>query len=778
VVWGLQSGEETKDQDACVAAFAKMHPEIQVSLLSMGAGSMDPQKLMTAIVGKVPPDVVQQDRFTVGDWASRGAFMPLDSYIASDARSHNPMAIRQSDYVPATWQEAVYHNRVYAIPDSTDDRVLYYNKSAFRAAGLDPNKPPRTWDELIHDAVKLTHRRADGSYSSVGIVPLYGQGWLYEWSWQQEGEYMSADGRRCTIANPYTVKALSTLCDWYNQLGGRRALDAFAGGFAGDDQDPFMIGKMAMRIDGDGFIASIARWHPEMDFGVVPIPVPSERYYHQGRFKNVPTWVTWSGGFSYAIPIGAKHTKEAWEFIQWMNSPQAALVGAQAQAAYVRAKGRLFIPGLYANNNCTRQVFDVYKGDLPTNFRAAKQMCIDLLPVTRFRPATFVGQTLWDEQNRAVDNAMYGHMTPQKALDVAQSRVQTELDAVFFRDRHRELPSSVFVGLFALGFVGLIAYFVWMVRQVMLRPLFLRREARAGLWFMAPWGFGFIVFTVGPIIASMVLSFCDYDVLHAARWCGLSNYTTLFTTDRPQLMQSLGNAAYIAIIGIPLGMVTSLGMAMLLNTNVRGQQWYRTFYYMPTVVPVVASVVLWSYILNSDPSRGLVNALWSATLSQWFHVNPPGWLAVAEWAKPSLIVMGLWGAGGGMILWLAGLQSIPATLYEAARIDGAGSWSQFKNVTLPMLSPYVFFNLIMGLIGALQTFDSAYIMGGAGGTQSNGPDDSLLMPVVYLFNNAFRYFKMGYASALAWVLFVLILGLTLAQLKLAPKWVHYETETK
>ena len=148
------------------------------------------------------------------------------------------------------------------------------------------------------------------------------------------------------------------------------------------------------------------------------------------------------------------------------------------------------------------------------------------------------------------------------------------------------------------------------------------------------------------------------------------------------------------------------------------------------------------------------------------------------WAKPGLIFMGLWGAGGGMILWLAGLQSIPATLYEAASLDGAGWWSQFRHITLPMLSPYIFFNLIMGTIGALQTFETAYILGGTMGGSSTGPDDSLLVPVVYLFNNAFQYFKMGYASALAWLLFVLILGLTLGQLKLAPRWVHYETDTK
>jgi multiple sugar transport system permease protein len=244
------------------------------------------------------------------------------------------------------------------------------------------------------------------------------------------------------------------------------------------------------------------------------------------------------------------------------------------------------------------------------------------------------------------------------------------------------------------------------------------------------------------------------------------------------VLKSLGNAAYLAVIGIPLGMATGLSMAMLVNNKVRGINWYRTAFYIPSIVPTVATSVLWAYLLNSDPHRGLINSVWQETLTHWFHVAPPGWEAVPEWSKPGMIVMGLWGAGGGMIIWLAGLQSIPRTLYEAASLDGAGWWSQFKHVTVPILSPYIFFNLIMGTIGALQTFETSYILGGTDGGGGTGPDDSLLVPVVYLFNNAFQYFKMGYASALAWLLFVVILGLTLGQVKLAPRWVHYESEDK
>jgi ABC-type sugar transport system permease subunit len=298
----------------------------------------------------------------------------------------------------------------------------------------------------------------------------------------------------------------------------------------------------------------------------------------------------------------------------------------------------------------------------------------------------------------------------------------------------------------------------------------MRSEALAGYLFASPWIIGFLVFTIGPIIASIVFSFCDYDVLHQPRWVGVQNYHEWLTDDWARLSKAFVNVAFLAGIGIPLGIMTGLGIAMLLNTKVKGMSWYRTFYYLPSIVPAVAGAYLWMWIMN--PQYGLLNGLWSATLTAWFHLAPPGWLTTEAWAKPGLIIWGLWGAGGGMILWLAGLQGIPQQLYEAAELDGANAWQKFRAVTLPMLSPYMFFNLIMGTIGALQMFDQVYLATGG------GPVDATMVPVLLLFNNGFNYFKMGYASALAWIIFAIILSLALVQIKLAPRWVHYEAEKK
>jgi multiple sugar transport system permease protein len=439
------------------------------------------------------------------------------------------------------------------------------------------------------------------------------------------------------------------------------------------------------------------------------------------------------------------------------------------------------VPSISANRKVNEAVFAAF-APRSEKYRKPLRQFMDMMESAKFRPVTFVGQRLWDEHVRAFDQATHHretHETAQQAMTDGTRVVQRELDKAFARLRYPVLDPRIpiaIAGVCALAVVGLV---VWRVRLILRMGRVTRSEAWAGYFFVSPWLFGFLALTAGPIVTSIFLSFCDYDVLHSPRFVGAHNYIELLGEDRYYLTKSLGNVAYLAGIGIPLGIVTGLAIAMLLNAKVGGMSVYRTCFYIPSIVPVIASAVLWAWVLNGDPNRGLLNAAWKMTLTAWFGIDPPGWFGAAEWAKPGLIIQGLWGAGGGMILWLAGLQGIPQHLYEAADIDGAGWWVKFRHVTLPMLSPYVFFNLIMGTIGALQEFDRVYVLSGQGGGGSSvGPVDSLLVPVMVLFNNAFKYFKMGYASALAWVLFVIILALTLVQLKLAPRWVHYEAEKK
>lgn len=814
VVWAIIPSEDAPGQNAMINEFERRNPGVRVSMLSMGAGAMNPQKLMTAIVGKKPPDVINQDRFTIGDWASRDTFLPLDELIARDR--DKPYGVREEDYYVPCWEEATYRDpndpnaepRVYAIPNSTDARFLFYNKTVFRemsaeliAAGLDPNRPPETWEELLEYAKALTSFNPDGSFRTVGFIPNYGNSWLYLYSWQNGGEFMDPTGKTCTMNEPENIKALEYMVSVYDALRGAERLDTFQSTFQAAELDPFLTGKVAMKIDVDGAAGrSIARYAPNLDFGVAPAPVPKERYEQtypnflfgqdgaprlidssewasmpapkEGRFSGQPRYITWSGGFSYAIPRGAENVEFAWEFIKWMNSPEAGLIGAAAQKAYNESQGSLFVPLMHANIKVNEAVFAQFAPERK-RFRDALRFALDLMPYSNYRPVTFVGQRLWDEHVRAFDRATRHASTgetSQSAMDNGTMVVQKELDKVFARHQYKEVPLWLLLGATAflvVAFIGLIGY---KVRQAGRVGKLMRGEALSGYLFAAPWIIGFLVFIIGPIAASIVFSFCDYDVLSDARWVGLLNYRELLTDDWAHLSKTLVNAGFLAIFGIPLGIATGLGIALLLNAKVKGMTWYRTIYYLPSIVPIVASAILWIWVLN--PEFGIINAAWRSTLTQWFGIGAPGWLSAPEWAKPALVLMGLWGAGGGMILWLAGLQGIPQSLYEAADIDGANAWQKFRAVTLPMLTPYVFFTMIMGTIGALQTFDTVYIM------TAGGPVDSTNVPVLYLFRNAFTYFKMGYASALAWILFGLILTLTAAQLKLAPRWVHYEGEKK
>ncbi len=796
VVWGMQFGEESKGLEARVQEFERRHPNIEVSILSMGAGGMNPQKLMTAIVGNVPPDIVRQDRFTIGDWASRDTFVPLDSFIERD--KDKPDGIHEADFYPACWAEANYTNPLtgekglFAIPYETDDRALFYNKTFFKEhkevfaekGMLDEKgepRPPRTWEEMEYIAPKLTTRNADGSFQRIGFIPNYGNCFLYIYSWANEGAFMSKDGRTCIMNDKPNVEALEYMTRVYDLLGGVNPVAAFQSGFQANELDPFLTGKVAMKIDGNWVVNSIARYKPDLDFAVAPAPVPAARLKREGRFKNTPDdYVTWSGGFSFAIPKGSKHPEEAWEFMKWMVSPEAAVIDSAAQKAYNQTKERAYVPTMWANKKCNEAVLAKFS---PESARLSNAMNTfnELMNHARFRPVTFVGQRLWDEHVRAFDNATHhttSNMSAQQAMDAGTQIVQRELDMVFDGTKFQPLNPQIPIVLGGIGVAVVLGLVVGMGIRVARLRRNARDEAIAGYFFVAPWLIGFVVLTAGPILVSLFLSFCQYDVLHPPKYVGLNNFTDLLGRDSYYLKTSLKNALYISVIGIPLGITTSLAVAMLLNSKVSGMSFYRTFFYMPSIVPVVASALLWTWILNGDPNRGLLNSAWKATLGQWFGWGAPGWFGAAEWAKPGLILQGLWGAGSGMILWLAGLQGISVQLYEAADLDGAGWWAKFRNVTLPMLSPYIFFNLIMGTIGALQEFERVYVLAGGDPSVPVGPVDSMLMPVYYLFKNAFQYFKMGYASALAWILFVLILLLTGAQLKLAPRWVYYEGERK
>jgi len=297
-----------------------------------------------------------------------------------------------------------------------------------------------------------------------------------------------------------------------------------------------------------------------------------------------------------------------------------------------------------------------------------------------------------------------------------------------------------------------------------------RRNLTKGLLFISPWILGFLAFNLYPLIASIWFSLCDYSVLSEPVFLGAQNYVDLWND--PVFWKALRNTVIFAAVAIPLSTSLSIGLAVLLNQPIAGQGIYRTIFFLPSLVPAISLAILWQWMLNGP--MGLVNNLIRPFLNiinavVGSHLQAPDWLNDPNFALGGLILTGLWGTGQAVVIYLAGLQEVPAELYEAAELDGSNAWQRFLHITLPMLSPVIFFNVLMSIIGALQTFAVPYILTGGG----DGPGRSLLFLATYIYQNAFDYWNMGYASALALCLFVLIIGLSLVTVHYGEKKVHY-----
>jgi multiple sugar transport system permease protein len=287
-----------------------------------------------------------------------------------------------------------------------------------------------------------------------------------------------------------------------------------------------------------------------------------------------------------------------------------------------------------------------------------------------------------------------------------------------------------------------------------------RREAITGLLFAAPWFIGFGIFMAYPVFASLYYSLCDYSVLKPAMFIGTENYTELFNDQ--VFWQAAGNTLYYAVLSVPIGLASALGLALLLNTKAKGMTIYRTIFFLPSLVPTIPMAVLWLWLLNGE--HGILNYFLN-----FLGIHGPNWLGDPAWTKPSLMLLGIWGLGNTMLIFLASLQDVPQSLLEAADLDGATAARKLKVVVVPMISPVILFNAIMGMIGSLQVFAIPFVM-----FPNGTPQRSAYFYSSYLFDSAFKFNRMGYASAMGWIMFAVILVLTYGVLKFGEKKVHYE----
>lgn len=766
-LWGLPEQDLYQGITQAIREYDDAHPEIRIERGSPGGQvNLDPQKLMTSFVAGTPPDLVWMDRFQLAGWAARGVFRPLDDLYERDE-------IDRVDFYPACLDECIYKGETYGLPWNTDSRALWVNMEFLRRHGF--TEPPKDWDELLVMAKAMTTRTEKGVVATVGFAPLFGNSWLYLYGWLNGGEFATPDNRKITLTHPKIVEALEWMDQVYSVIGGAQAMaDFMASSQIEGAAEPFISGKIAMRVDGNWALDYVAKYRPRMDFVVVPPPAP------KGRES-----VSWSGGFCWSIPRGARYTEEAWQLAKYLNSKACWLRAGELQAIENEKKARAqnfeeayFIPTLSCSKSVNQAQIDRWAPLLPETIRNGFLTHVQVLDHCRFRPVLPVGALLWDEHVRATDRVLQTDVRAIDALSDGEKRVQRELDKYY---AEKKAPAYSFPRVFSVTFAVVLfagaAAWLAAFRRWKWSPR-VRAEATAGLLFASPWIFGFVALLLGPMVASVLIALSEYNVTQSARWVGFDNFVRMagFTTNTdgrlvpsdPLFWRSLRNTLYATALGVPLGIIVSLGLALLVNKEVRGVRIYRTLFYLPVVVPTVCTAVLWMWLLNNQ--TGVTGAL-LAPIFTHFGKEPISFFGDARYAGLGIVLMVTWGAGSSMIIWLAGLKSIPSTYYEAASIDGAGTLSQFWRITLPMLSPYLFFNLVMGIIGWLQIFTQAYVLIVP---PPYGPNDSLLFYVMYLFVRGFQYFDMGYACAMAWILFIIVALLTLVQFKLAPKWVHYE----
>jgi len=734
VFWYGASYEEKRAIEEMIAEFNRLHPGIRVRGMLTPMAQVQ-QKLLLSVAGGVPPDIVRFYTDLGGELMAREGLERLDLLAERDG-------VDMKAFFPVAVEQNTYEGRLYGMPWVLSPKALLYNRKLFREAGLDPDRPPRTWAELEEAAVKLTKKDANGNITQLGYVDVSE---FRTYLWQSGGELLSPDGRHPAFHGPEGVRTVRFWLEFQDRVAGsREAINAFAAQFSGAATDPFGMGRLAMRLDSPFRLPDLERYFPDLDYAATTIPTSGAR-------------VTEVVGNSLVIPRGSRHREAAWEFVKFASTREQLL------------------------RVCARS------GRLPARIDAAMDPhytqhpilgpFVRELPYGRSLPLVPGYMEMADALNRQLELVMNHRKSPEDALD------QAAADAERILSRSNE-DMSVFPlvpwrpVLLALG--GLLAAIVAGVAAGVLRATRSSRrdrgEAAEFFLFLAPWLFGFLLLTFGAVAASLVLSFTKWDVLTPGRWVGLRNYADLFQND-PRLLKSLVNTGVYTVMAVPLSVVAGLGAAMLLNQKLAGIRVFRTIFYLPVVVSGVATAILWVQIFN--PTTGILNRLLTLPLRPEFagglHMapilaNPPGWLTDPVLSKPALVLMALWGVGGGMLIYLAGLQGIPGHLYEAAELDGASAWRKFRHVTLPLLTPVIFYQLVMGIIGSFQVFTQAFVMTGGTGA----PQDSLLFYVLYLFNNAFQWLKIGYSSAMAWLLFVIVLAVTLVNLVMARRWVHYE----
>ncbi|MEM7311247.1 MAG: extracellular solute-binding protein [Planctomycetota bacterium] len=690
--------------------FEREHPGVRVRLLADG-GSASLTKLNILLAAREPIDVVWCDVVEFTSLWHDGALLDLQPYFDADS------AWRPEEYFPGPLDAfRGSDGHLFGLPSTFTPYVMYVNRDILAEEGLAFPAPEWTWDDLRDIALRCTGEREDGYRWGLSITQ-----WLQAlapWIWQNGGRFLSEDLSRCTLDEPEAVEALDFLLRLFHE-DRVVATDATYEGQV--TRGEFQAGNVALY--GPVGYWEVYRFKQITDFAWDVHPLP--------RRQQAATSVALR---SYCVTRYTGEPQLAYEFVRM-------LAGEDMSRTLARIGNG--VPGLRA----VAESEDFLRPDVAPD---SEHVFIDVMEHARFLPV----HASWREIESVVRDELQGALLFGKYdAETACRRMTDKVNAFLEReraDRSRPRANVPLLGLALAGAAGL-ALLVG-VRLMGPRPGALRRrEERAAARLLALWGTGFVAFTLGPMLATLGLSLLVWTPVRPlleARWAGLDNYAELTRDDA--FGQALAVTASYTLLSVPLTLALALGLAVLVR---RGLAVFRTIFYLPVVASAVAVGVIWRWILGS----GFVEAALGAK-----------WIESEAWIVPGFVLMSLWSIGGPMLVFLAALQGIDGALYEAARVDGASRWRQFLHVTVPQLTPAILFNLVIGLINASQTFAQPYVM------TDGGPGNASLFYVLYLYRTAFRFHRMGYASALAWVLFVALLALTLLVMRSSRRWVHYE----
>jgi len=728
--WEKWTGMEKEAMEVVIRDFNRSQSRIWVDYQSV---SQYQHKTLIATAGGDPPDIAGLLAADIADFAEKNALVPLDDLMRG---TH----LRRESFLPVYWDMGVYRGRVWAVVSVPIVVSLHWNKDLFAKAGLDPERPPRTIAELDAFAEKLTILK-DGKIEQLGFMPADTNWWPYAWGFWFGGRLWDG-GENITVHAAENVRAFS----WFQSYAKRydaSQLQNFTSSFGNfaSAQNPFLSGKLAMVLQGVWMGNFIQKHSPDLRWGAAPFP--SE------KAGGPPVAI--ADADMLVIPSGARHPGEAFEFIKYLTQqgPMEKLCLGQRKISPLRSVSAEFVR---EHKNPYISMFQ----DLAASPGATPQPRI----------------SVWNEYTLELRNASQrlwlNEATPDQALGDVQRVIQRSWD----RQRQRQdaapsrwIPVLPFL-LIALMVAGIVGAARREQRNLVQsggveRPVRSNASLRKGLAFFSPWGLGLLVFLAYPVASSMVYSFCDYSVLSPPRWIGLANFIDLFHDE--VFWIALKNTVLYVAVALPVGLTVSLFFALLLDAKVRGSSLYRMLIFLPSLVPVVAGATIWIWMLNGE--FGVINHVLHKVSSGLFPKI--SWLAERRFAMPSLILVSTWTVGQTVLTLLAAMQDVPRSIYEAADIDGASFLQKIRHVTIPMISPVIYFNAIMGIIGALQVFAMPYIMTGG------GPARATLFYTQRLQENAFHFLRMGYACAMAWVLFVVVLGLTALAHRFGHSRVHY-----